>query len=221
MPEPAAQLAPGGQNARRLKEAERGRPDDARRPHALFIAIGDGQLAFFVQRLPQHAQRDRLAALPALPHDQRVVLQLLPHGGRKHGGDFCHGVSCSMGQPLVRAARHPLRAKRQGLDLGGGQHERRQQKAGFQHVAEPWLALDFRTYRLERGNVAVKRAQGDAGFARECRSAYRLAVPAERLQKIEQAVRAGHGGAATFVARPVSPGFPAKQAASPLTNCRE
>ena len=214
MTEAAAQLTPGGQNARGVEEAERGRPDDARRPRALLVAIGDGELALFPQRLPQHAQRHRLAPLPARPNDQRVILQLLPHAGRQHGGDFGHGVPRGLGKPLVGAPRHPLRPQRQRLDFGGGQHERRQQEARPQHVAEPRLAVDLRAQGLQRGDVAVKRAERDTGLARKCGSAHRLAVTAERLHQIEQTVRAGHGGAELLVARPVSLGFEVMQAVS-------
>ncbi len=99
-------------------------------------------------------------------------------------------LCAALGQALVGAPRHPLRAERQSFDFGAGKHQRRQQEAGLQHIAEAGFAFDLRAHGLKRGDVAVERAQGDARLARQFRPAHRLAVAAERLQQIQQAVRA-------------------------------
>ncbi len=51
--EGAPQLAPADENAGGFEKAERYGPNDALRPCAFFIAIGNGELAFFAQRAAQ------------------------------------------------------------------------------------------------------------------------------------------------------------------------
>ena len=112
--------------------------------------------------------------------------------GRQDGGDLGERVARGAGEARVGAALDPARAERQRLDLVEGEHQRRQREAGPQHVAEARLALDGRALRLQRGDVAIERAQRDAKLLRERRARDRRAAAAQRLHQFEQALGARH-----------------------------
>ena len=193
MPEASAQLAPGHQHAGRFEEADRHGPDDPLGARALLVGVADGQFPALVQRAPQKREIDGLRPVPAVADHQGVVLHALAQVGGKDGGDFGHHVAGRLSHPLVGAPPDPLQAERQRLDLLGREHEGREQEAGLQHIAEPRLALDLRAHGLERGDVAIERAQRNPRLPRQHRPAHRAAVTAEDLQEIEKAFGAGHG----------------------------
>ena len=80
-------------------------------------------------------------------------------------------LAAAAAETLVRGAvGHPARAEDQSLDLVGGEHQRRQHEAGTQHIAEARLALDVGALGLQRGDVAVERADRDAEFGGQRRA---------------------------------------------------
>ena len=192
MAEVLPQLAPGDENARGLEETKRDRPDGALAAHAFFVAVGDAQLALLAQRSAQQLEVDRLPPFPAGTDEQQFILQPPPQIVGQDGGDAGNGVAGSIGECIVGAAPYPSRAERQRLDLIFREHQRRQQEAGTQHIADAGLALDFRTHGLQSSDVAIERAQGYARLARKLRPAHRPAVPAQHLQQVEQAVGSRH-----------------------------
>ena len=89
MAERRARLAPGGEHARIVKEADRDRPDDPGRSAALLVRIGERKLAFFAKRFAHDRERRklRLRRFPSA-REQRRPVERLGAFGRQNGGDL-------------------------------------------------------------------------------------------------------------------------------------
>jgi RimJ/RimL family protein N-acetyltransferase len=75
--------------------------------------------------------------------------------------------------------RDEAQTENDGVDLLLAEHQGRQEEARLQHIAEPRLAFDRRALRLQRGNVAVERADADTKLVRQRLAADRAAMAAE------------------------------------------
>jgi hypothetical protein len=84
------------------------------------------------------------------------------------------------------------RADRDGVDLVGGEHQRRQVEAAAQHIADADGAVDWHAARLQRGDIAVDRANGDFELLGERRRGQRLRCRPEGLDDVEETVGAAH-----------------------------
>jgi hypothetical protein len=115
---------------------------------------------------------------------ERHVAQALRHDGGELGDEVGGGAR----QGRIAARLHPAGAEGRRLDLVGGQHQRRQVEAAFQHVAETRLAADRHALADEGGDVAVDRTLrclelGGNGLGRQG-----PARAAQDLDDLEQAV---------------------------------
>src|SRR5271165_2547259 len=193
MAERRARLAPSGEHARIVKEANRDRPDDPGRSAALLVRIGEGQLAFFAKRVAHDRERRKLR-LPRFPRagEQRRPVERLGAVGRQNGGDLGERAQRRLLEALVGAALDPARAERQRLDLLEAEHQGRQCEAGLELIAEPRLPLYPRALRLERFDVAVERAQRNAKLFGERAACDRAAAEAKALHELEQPFGARH-----------------------------
>jgi hypothetical protein len=85
-----------------------------------------------------------------------------------------------------------LRAQHQRFDFLCAEHQGRQHEAGAQHIAQAGFAFNMSALCLQRGDVAVQRAQADAQFSGEAGSAHRETVVPQGLQQGEQSFRTRH-----------------------------
>ena len=92
----------------------------------------------------------------------------------------------------VAAMDHEAQPEDQGVDLARVEHQRRQEGAGPQHIAEPRLALDWHALGDEGRDVAIDGARRHAEFRGENSGGDGPAPPAQRLDQVEQAGGAGH-----------------------------
>jgi hypothetical protein len=65
--------------------------------------------------------------------------------------------------------RYPTQTKRQGFDLFFLEHQRWQQKARTQNIANTGFAAYFSALPLKGGDVAIQATQADAEFGRQRR----------------------------------------------------
>ncbi len=93
---------------------------------------------------------------------------------------------------IVVPARHPKRPEHQSLKLLRREHPRREQKSGFQNLANTGLALNRCALSLQAGDIAIKRAKAYIHAVRERFTAHRLTMTAQHVQQIKKAFGAGH-----------------------------
>ena len=134
---PALRLAPCGKHFRRFEEADGDRPHHASRRLALLVRIVELQLSPRCES-PGGLRRD---ATPfpirrvrrRQPTRRRRILQLR----RQHRRDLGEHVSAAPPVRRRRAAKRSDRPKITGVDFIRAEHQRRQEEAGLQHIAQP------------------------------------------------------------------------------------
>ena len=171
MAEGHACLAPGGEHPDLLEKTDRDRPDLALRPASVLVGVGECELALLVQRLADDRKRRALGfSLSACGDQEGRPVERRGALRRQHCSDLGERVASRPRQALVGPALDPARAERQRLDLLEGEHQRRQVKARLENIAEAGLPLDRGALRLQRGDIAIERAQRDAEFLRQRRA---------------------------------------------------
>src|SRR4051812_2926109 len=188
-----AQLAPGGEHAHAVEEADREWPDGARGLLALEVAIADLHLALRADGTPDLRQlRVSRGNSRARTDQQRRALQFMTQVGGQHGADLGEQVYRRRRQLRVGAVGDPARAEYQRLDLLFREHQRRQHESRTEHVTQAGLAIDVSALRLQGCDVAIQRADAYLQLARQHRAAHRAAVAAQHLHELQQPFGARH-----------------------------
>ena len=110
------------------------------------------------------------------------VAQILRRGRR----DLAERILRRAREPGIGLRLHPARAEHQRLELLGREHQRRQEEAGLQHVADPRLAIDRRAEPDEGLDVAIQRAHRNALLLGKLLRRDRPAVPPQRVHDGKQ-----------------------------------
>src|SRR3546814_17685600 len=85
----------------------------------------------------------------------RLVESLLEFVGARRG-DLRERQPLGSRQRSVLPPLDPARAQYQRLQFLGGEHQRRQEEAGAQHIADPRRTLDRRAQGDQRRDVAIE-----------------------------------------------------------------
>jgi hypothetical protein len=108
-------------------------------------------------------------------------------------GDLGNQVACGARQRSIAMPGHPLCAEGRRFDLVGGEHQRRQVEAAFQHVANAGLTADGNPLPDQRGDVAINRAFRGLELDGHGRRGDRRPGSAQDLDDLEQPVATSHG----------------------------
>jgi hypothetical protein len=109
--------------------------------------------------------------------------------GRQHRRNLGQRIARGRCEPRVAPFADPARTENQRLDLINRDHQGRKHETRAQDVTEPWLALDERSPRLQRSDIAIERADADVELGRQSLPGDRPAMPAKHLDQLKQTLR--------------------------------
>lgn len=95
------------------------------------------------------------------PRQRNWILQRFFRCRREHGANFRQRDRSRLSQNLIATLIDIAKTEHDRLGFIFGEHERRQEQTGPQHVADPRLAIDGSALGAEFGNVPIKRALGN------------------------------------------------------------
>jgi hypothetical protein len=189
-----AQFAPGRQHSGSVHEGELDRPDHAAGVSSLFILVGDVEAHLAADCSAQFIDRGavlRKCRCWAGQAQRRGDLRLRLR--RQHGTDLCQRDGGGGPQHGVAALIDIAQPQQHRFDLVCRQHERRQEQARPQNVADARFAVDRRTLRHQIGDIAIDGPLRYLQLFSQPGGGNRAAAATQSLEQGKEAAGTGHG----------------------------